>query len=71
MSLRAHLDRYCLARTSETITTMATSNTRSRSPSRNDDGTENMVSPFFAPPGWRPPAPRRIRPVMSHLPDQH
>ena len=67
MSLRAHLDRYCLARTSETITTMATSNTRSRSPSRNDDGTDNMVSPFFAPPGWRPPAPRRVRPVIFQI----
>ena len=67
MSLRIHLDRYCLARTSETITTMASPGPRSRSPSRNDDGSLNRVSPFFAPPGWRPPAPRRIRPVLFQI----
>ena len=65
MSLRTHLDRYCLARTSETINTMTSPGPRSRSPSRNDDGSR--VSPFFAPPGWRPPGPRRIRPVLFQI----
>ena len=67
MSLRTHLDRYCLTRTPETITSMATPGPRSRSPSRNIDGALNRVFPFFAPPGWRPPAPRRIRPVIFQI----
>ena len=66
MSLRIHLDRYCSSRTSETITTMTSPGPRSRSP-RNDDGSLNRVSPFYAPPGWRPPAPRRIRPVLFQI----
>ena len=67
MSLRIHLDRFCFSRTSETITTMTSPGPRSRSPTRNDDGSLTGSSPFFAPPGWRPPAPRRIRPVLFQI----
>ena len=67
MSLRIHLDRFCFSRTPETITTMTSPGPRSRSPTRNDDGSLTGSSPFFAPPGWRPPAPRRIRPVLFQI----
>ena len=83
MSLREHLDRYCRSRFSDPISpvpmdnnamtrfgAMQTTPPRSRSPARNEDGTTTAtvpLSPFFAPPGWRPPPPRRIRPVLIEI----
>ena len=67
MSLRFHLDRYCLIRTAESISAMYSTPPRSRSPTRNDDGSIAQTptpSPFYSPPGWRPPPPRRQRPVL-------
>ena len=83
MSLREHLDRYCLSRFSDPISplpmdnqalnrsaAMQTTPPRSRSPARNNAGTTTEtipLSPFFAPPGWRPPPPRRMRPVLIEI----
>ena len=70
MSLRAHLDRYCSSRHSESISARHSTAQRSRSPNRNDDGSLAQTptpSPFYSPPGWRPPPPRRIRPVLFQI----
>ena len=49
---------------------MDTAPPRSRSPTRNDDGTittRAIVSLFHAPLGWTPPPPRRMRRVLFEI----
>ena len=61
MSLRSHLDRYCLNRA------MAfdpiSQPPRSRSPSSRP-ATTTTTSPFHRPPGWQPPQHRSHRPII-------
>ena len=69
MSLREHLDRYCLRRA------MASDlPPRSRSPITSRETGTYRPSPFFAPPGWQPPTIRAHRPVIIQIdlkPIQH
>ena len=61
MSLRAHLDRYCLQRAM--ARDLISSPTRSRSPTRAPSSSTG-TSPFHRPPGWNPPVAAPHRPVI-------
>ena len=63
MSLRSHLDRYCLQRAMARDSISPT--TRSRSPTRASSTTG--PSPFHRPPGWTPPTTTPHRPVILQL----
>ena len=61
MSLRSHLDRYCMQRAM--ARDLISSPTRSRSPTRAPSSSTG-TSPFHRPPGWNPPVPAPHRPVI-------
>ena len=65
MSLRSHLDRYCMSRAmaADPISTA----TRSRSPHADRQATSSRPSPFCRPPGWQPPLPQVHRPVILQI----
>ena len=65
MSLRAHLDRYCMGRAMANEHISATP--RSRSPPLDRNATSTPPSPFFRPPGWQPPVPQAHRPVILQI----
>ena len=52
MSLRTHLDRYCMQRAMPPD--LISSPTRSRSPTRAPPSSSTRPSPFHRPPGWQP-----------------
>ena len=64
MSLRIHLDRYCLQRAMASDHISPTR--RSRSPPRAPSSSAG-TSPFHRPPGWTPPATTPHRPVILQL----
>ena len=64
MSLRSHLDRYCLQRAMARDSISPT--TRSRSPTRAPSSSTG-TSPFHRLPGWTPPATTPHRPVILQL----
>ena len=64
MSLRTHLDRYCLQRAMASDHISPTR--RSRSPPRASSSSLG-TSPFHRPPGWTPPATTPHQPVILQL----
>ena len=64
MSLRIHLDRYCLQRAM--ARDEISPSRRSRSPTR-APSTSTGISPFHRPPGWTPPSTTPHRPVILQL----
>ena len=64
MSLRIHLDRYCLQRAMASDHISPTR--RSRSPTRAPSSSTG-TSPFHRPPGWTPPSTTPHRPVILQL----
>ena len=64
MSLRTHLDRYCMQRAM--APDLISSSTRSRSPTRVPPSSTG-TSPFHRPPGWKPPTSTPHRPVILKI----
>ena len=64
MSLRSHLDRYCLQRAM--ARDKISPSTRSRSPTRAPSSSMG-TSPFHRPLGWTPPSTTPHRPVILQL----
>ena len=64
MSLRIHLDRYCLQRAM--ARDEISPSRRSRSPTR-APASSTGISPFHRPPGWTPPSTTPHQPVILQL----
>ena len=68
MTLRTHLDRYCMSRAMANDPISSTHGPRSRSqPARSNIAVLDRPSPFFRPPGWLPPQPRPDRPIIIQI----
>ena len=65
MSLRAHLDRYCMQRAM--TTDLLVSPSRSRSPIRAPTSSSSGLSPFYRPPGWQPRTAPPHRPIILQI----